>query len=166
MKTIIIRLVFIQTKFCVRGVEGTKFCFKEQKEPIITFFTLYLQFESELYSTFQVIYMIKLYFYLMFLITYKRILHVNKFTWKYNFFYVNDLKINFLSYFQKVVLFRQRMDSKPGRESPQDSFKMVYIIFFWLGIGTLLPWNMFITVTNLFVKETYNLASDLFRKRR
>ena len=29
---------------------------------------------------------------------------------------------------------------------PEDKFKLVYIIFYWLGIGTLLPWNMFITV--------------------
>ena len=25
--------------------------------------------------------------------------------------------------------------------------KLNYIIFYWLGIGTLLPWNMFITVS-------------------
>jgi len=31
-------------------------------------------------------------------------------------------------------------------EGPVDKFKLVYIIFYWLGIGTLLPWNMFITV--------------------
>ena len=29
---------------------------------------------------------------------------------------------------------------------PKDNFKLVYVIFYWLGIGTLLPWNMFITV--------------------
>jgi len=29
---------------------------------------------------------------------------------------------------------------------PKDNYKLVYIIFYWLGIGTLLPWNMFITV--------------------
>ena len=29
---------------------------------------------------------------------------------------------------------------------PKDPCKMVQAIFFWLGIGTLLPWNMFITV--------------------
>jgi hypothetical protein len=33
--------------------------------------------------------------------------------------------------------------SRPG---PQDPCHMVYAIFLWLGIGTLLPWNMFITV--------------------
>ena len=31
-------------------------------------------------------------------------------------------------------------------DGPEDKFKLVYIIFYWLGIGTLLPWNMFITV--------------------
>ena len=31
-------------------------------------------------------------------------------------------------------------------EGPKDPCKMVQAIFFWLGIGTLLPWNMFITV--------------------
>jgi hypothetical protein len=39
-------------------------------------------------------------------------------------------------------------DSKTGvsRPGPQDPCRMVYAIFVWLGIGTLLPWNMFITV--------------------
>ena len=32
----------------------------------------------------------------------------------------------------------------PG--TPPDPYRLVYIIFYWLGIGTLLPWNMFITV--------------------
>jgi len=31
---------------------------------------------------------------------------------------------------------------------PKDNLKVVYIIFYWLGIGTLLPWNMFITVND------------------
>ena len=29
--------------------------------------------------------------------------------------------------------------------APVDRNKIVYIIFVWLGIGTLLPWNFFIT---------------------
>jgi len=37
-------------------------------------------------------------------------------------------------------------DMKGDREAPSDKRDMVYWIFFWLGIGTLLPWNMFITV--------------------
>ena len=39
---------------------------------------------------------------------------------------------------------------KPGSGGPEDKFKMVYIIFYWLGIGTLLPWNMFISVSSYF----------------
>jgi len=37
-------------------------------------------------------------------------------------------------------------DGKAAIEGPKDPCRMVYAIFFWLGIGTLLPWNMFITV--------------------
>lgn len=37
-------------------------------------------------------------------------------------------------------------EQKGDMEGPLDKFRMVYIIFSWLGIGTLLPWNMFITV--------------------
>jgi len=29
---------------------------------------------------------------------------------------------------------------------PPDPYRMVYIIFYWLGVGTLLPWNFFISV--------------------
>ena len=31
-------------------------------------------------------------------------------------------------------------------EDPVDKFNLLYFIFGWLGIGTLLPWNFFITV--------------------
>ena len=37
------------------------------------------------------------------------------------------------------------MKSEP--EGPVDRYKLIYVIFFWLGIGTLLPWNMFISVS-------------------
>ena len=33
------------------------------------------------------------------------------------------------------------------KDQPEDRFNLVYLIFGWLGIGTLLPWNFFITVT-------------------
>jgi len=36
--------------------------------------------------------------------------------------------------------------AKAGEEGPVDRFRLVYVIFYWLGIGTLLPWNMFISV--------------------
>jgi len=34
-----------------------------------------------------------------------------------------------------------------GSGVPNDKFRLIYLIFGWLGIGTLLPWNMFITVS-------------------
>ena len=43
---------------------------------------------------------------------------------------------------------------------------MVYIIFGWLGVGTLLPWNFFITVSEFWfdkfrtVNETYDARFD------
>jgi len=35
---------------------------------------------------------------------------------------------------------------KTVEDGPVDRFRIIYVIFYWLGIGTLLPWNMFITV--------------------
>jgi len=51
------------------------------------------------------------------------------------------------------------MEEKMGREGPRDPCKMVYAIFFWLGIGTLLPWNMFITV-NAYWDEKYRNVTE------
>ena len=36
---------------------------------------------------------------------------------------------------------------KVATKGPDDKLKLVYIVFYWLGIGTLLPWNMFISVS-------------------
>ena len=47
---------------------------------------------------------------------------------------------------------------------PRDKYRMVYIIFYWLGIGTLLPWNMFISVSaywNHKFRTVSNLPSEL-----
>lgn len=54
------------------------------------------------------------------------------------------------------------------KNAPEDKFNIVYIIFGWLGIGTLLPWNFFITVTAYWdykfrsVNDTYDAANATF----
>nr|XP_055027069.1 equilibrative nucleoside transporter 3 isoform X2 [Misgurnus anguillicaudatus]XP_055027070.1 equilibrative nucleoside transporter 3 isoform X2 [Misgurnus anguillicaudatus]XP_055027071.1 equilibrative nucleoside transporter 3 isoform X2 [Misgurnus anguillicaudatus]XP_055027072.1 equilibrative nucleoside transporter 3 isoform X2 [Misgurnus anguillicaudatus] len=61
-----------------------------------------------------------------------------------------------------------------ARHSPDDSYNMVYIIFFLMGIGSLLPWNFFITAKHYWLyklsnntspashEETHNDLSDYF----
>lgn len=50
--------------------------------------------------------------------------------------------------------------------APDDPKNFVYIIFYWLGIGTLLPWNFFISVSEYWkykfrtVNGTYDAALD------
>jgi len=43
------------------------------------------------------------------------------------------------------------------RYSPDDSYCLVYIIFFLMGIGSLLPWNFFITAKNYWL---YKLSDN------
>jgi len=52
---------------------------------------------------------------------------------------------------------------KKIEDAPVDNCKLVYIIFYWLGIGTLLPWNMFITVVAYwnYKFRTIPLVSDI-----
>jgi len=47
------------------------------------------------------------------------------------------------------------MDSKGG--APVDRFKLVYVVFVMLGIGTLLPWNFFITVNEYWMHKYRNV---------
>lgn len=42
------------------------------------------------------------------------------------------------------------------RYSPEDSYNLVYIIFFLLGIGSLLPWNFFITAKHYWLYKLSN----------
>ncbi|XP_028279141.1 equilibrative nucleoside transporter 3 [Parambassis ranga] len=46
------------------------------------------------------------------------------------------------------------------RYSPDDSFCLVYIIFFLMGIGSLLPWNFFITAKQYWL---YKLSNNTHR---
>ena len=52
------------------------------------------------------------------------------------------------SLYSSIQNYRDKMgtQTKDIEDGPEDKFRLVYIIFYWLGIGTLLPWNMFITV--------------------
>lgn len=42
------------------------------------------------------------------------------------------------------------------RYSPEDSYNLVYIIFFLMGIGSLLPWNFFITAKEYWLYKLSN----------
>lgn len=43
---------------------------------------------------------------------------------------------------------------------PEDSYSFVYIIFFLMGIGSLLPWNFFITAKHYWLYKLSNNSHD------
>lgn len=47
----------------------------------------------------------------------------------------------------------------PGLQRPEDRFNGVYIIFFCLGIGGLLPWNFFVTAKEYWAFKLRNCSS-------
>ncbi|XP_039202962.1 equilibrative nucleoside transporter 1 isoform X1 [Crotalus tigris] len=46
--------------------------------------------------------------------------------------------------------------------TPQDRYKTVWLIFFILGLGTLLPWNFFMTATTYFTNRLNISSSDSY----
>uniref|UniRef100_A0A671PJW7 Equilibrative nucleoside transporter 3-like n=1 Tax=Sinocyclocheilus anshuiensis TaxID=1608454 RepID=A0A671PJW7_9TELE len=46
-----------------------------------------------------------------------------------------------------------------ARHCPEDSYNLVYIIFFLMGIGSLLPWNVFITAKQYWLYKLSNGSS-------
>ncbi|CAH1784010.1 unnamed protein product [Owenia fusiformis] len=51
-------------------------------------------------------------------------------------------------------------DSSSDGEAPYDKFKLVYFILLLHGIGTLMPWNMFITAQSYFVDYKLNTTAS------
>lgn len=43
---------------------------------------------------------------------------------------------------------------------PEDSYSLVYIIFFLMGIGSLLPWNFFITAKHYWLYKLSNSSRN------
>lgn len=46
----------------------------------------------------------------------------------------------------------------PGLQRPEDRFNGAYIIFFCLGIGSLLPWNFFVTAKEYWAFKLRNCS--------
>ena len=49
--------------------------------------------------------------------------------------------------FSRILEFltNSNWDNMEDVNAPKDHYKLAYIIFYWLGTGSLLPWNFFIT---------------------
>lgn len=50
--------------------------------------------------------------------------------------------------------------TRPGGRKPGDHPNGVYVIFFLLGIGSLLPWNFFITAKHYWAYKLQNCSEQ------
>ncbi|XP_075390502.1 equilibrative nucleoside transporter 3 [Tenrec ecaudatus] len=58
------------------------------------------------------------------------------------------------------ALLEQLLDSRPAHlQRPEDRFNGTYIIFFSLGMGSLLPWNFFVTAKEYWIFKLRNSSS-------
>lgn len=51
------------------------------------------------------------------------------------------------------------IDNEETSPSPPDRFRLVFIIFYLMGVGSLLPWNFFITANNYFMYKLRNTTT-------
>ncbi|XP_076831038.1 equilibrative nucleoside transporter 3 [Brachyhypopomus gauderio] len=51
-----------------------------------------------------------------------------------------------------------------ARHRPHDSYNLVYVIFFLMGIGSLLPWNFFVTAKHYWIYKLSNGSSSAGHK--
>ncbi|XP_010587505.1 equilibrative nucleoside transporter 3 isoform X1 [Loxodonta africana] len=59
------------------------------------------------------------------------------------------------------TLLEKLLDSPPsGLQRPEDRFNGTYIIFFSLGIGSMLPWNFFVTAKEYWMFKFHNSSSS------
>ena len=50
--------------------------------------------------------------------------------------------------------------SEGPRNPPKDDYHKVYVVFFLLGMGTLLPWNFFISLNSFWDYKFRNVSAD------
>ena len=66
----------------------------------------------------------------------------------------SKLQTNYYS-FSRLLKFltNSYWDTMEDLNAPKDHYKLAYVIFYWLGTGSLLPWNFFITGKDIQVME-------------
>ncbi|NXI74571.1 S29A3 protein, partial [Anseranas semipalmata] len=57
-------------------------------------------------------------------------------------------------------LLEEPLANRPSRQKPSDRLNGAYVIFFLLGVGSLLPWNFFITAKHYWVYKLQNCSEQ------
>uniref|UniRef100_A0A8W4F9X4 Solute carrier family 29 member 3 n=1 Tax=Sus scrofa TaxID=9823 RepID=A0A8W4F9X4_PIG len=61
---------------------------------------------------------------------------------------------------QEALLEKLLDHPPPSLQRPEDRFNAAYIVFFCLGIGSLLPWNFFVTAQEYWLFKLSNCSSQ------